>query len=249
METTMTDFTLAGSDVGVRRVDFAGLVAELGDDAALDAIAATENGGVHRAPGTPVRLVRRFKSGDEALGFDYFARKAGVSPEERATPEGEPADDDKNDETNRNAPLEGEALAPSYQHLYTTFQQDPESVQLKRVTVRFSLTVPVSLAVRAPDEKAAREVVRRYITGEEFDTDTAILMSPVDILAAAARRLENAENLAEAEWSASTLRVEDVTKEEADKLLRRLLAEELRAYQETVVSNVDMLAAIFERGG
>jgi hypothetical protein len=242
----MTDYTLAGPDIGVQRVDFAGLVAELGDDAALDAVAATENGSVHLRSGEPMRLIRRFKSGDEALGFDYFARKAGVSAEERQAAAASSDDEEEEPTSSREAPIEGEHFGMSAQRLFATHSADPSMVPLQRATVRFNISVPVTILVRARDEAETNDVVRRLMNGDDFAENTGLLFQPLDVLAHAVTYLKRADTMKDAGWSANTLTAQPIGSEESEKILKRLVAEELRLYQREVASNVDVLASFIE---
>lgn len=242
-------YTLAGPDYGVRRVDFAELCNQVGDDAAIDAANATSNGVVFRVPNTdPIRLVRSYKDGDETLGYQYFARRAGVPKDERAAPAEEPDTDhpQHRDVTGRRHPLDERHFGVPAQHLGNMAVDDPAALNMMDASVRFTISIPLKLYVRAKDEGDAAEVLKRYVAGDVFDPDTGIMSDPARILAVALQLVKDKDNLAEAGWEAELIEARPTPIPIAQQLVRQLIAEELRRFQTDVASNVDMLAALMD---
>lgn len=140
-------YTLAGPDIGIRRVDFAELRNEIGDDAAIDAVNAAGNGGVFAVPNSdPQRIVRSWKTGDDALGYEYFARKAGLTPEDRAEyrPEVETREEARSG----------------------LFAKSPNDAGLYTATVRVVTEVFAKVKVVAKDQAEATAALDAYVANK-----------------------------------------------------------------------------------
>lgn len=239
-----TKYSVAGPDIGVQAVDFAGLVEQLGDEAAMEMLTPIKDGMFHRVPGKdPIRIVRQHKQGDETLGFEYFARKAGVTPAECVII---PREEEAPARSRRAPPIEGEHFGMSAQHL---LDQRSEGIggEIHAAVAHFTITVPVGFYVRTHEDGQIGEILRRYMAGESFEPGTGILMEPLQVLATAATRIEKARTVEQAGWKAELLNSEKLPPEDEKAIINRLVANELREYQSSVRSNVDLLASFLER--
>jgi hypothetical protein len=183
-------YTLAGPDIGVRKVTFAELLAELGDVPAMDAALAVDRGEIYNVPDAePRRIVRLYKDGDATLGYDYLQRKAEAPPpparRSQATPQVVVGDDPE-------APCEW---------------RDQTGRAVHRVMGTMTITIPMVTWANAKDHQEAEDAVRFAYgaaplpEGMDVENIRLGLAKPDELLAHAGRTLErNDFNFQAAGW-------------------------------------------------
>lgn len=225
-------YTLAGPDIGARKLDLAGLQKALGDDLGMWAASAANTDAPIEIPNqSQRRLIRVHKPGDEALGYDYFAKRVTTPIVPAPDNPSPPRDEDEKPMVQLTAEKVANGTASGAVAIYEA--EVP-------VTVRIPLKLHVFAPPGAPDE--ARAAIQRLAECEEQPDNAGVLFDAEKALARALGRLIEADgNFAAAGWS---FEVGDVTEHPAEysrRLGERIYAEQIRHFETHLGTYMDRM--------
>jgi hypothetical protein len=226
-------YTLAGPDIGVRKLDLAGLTEILGEDLAMWAASAANHDAPIEIPNqTKPRVIRVHKGGDEGLGYDYFAKRVRdpivAAPENPSPPKAE--DDDK-----PMVELTAERVANG---------TAAGEIAIYEVEVPLTIRIPLRLHVfappGAPDEAAA--AVRRMAENDAQPDNVGVIFDPEKALATALRALiERDADFERAGWRFEVGEVKEHPAEYSRRLGERIYAEQIRHFEAHLGTYMDRM--------
>jgi hypothetical protein len=242
-------FTLAGPDIGVRKVDLAGLMSALGEDQGIWAAgAANEDAPIDVPEQKEPRLVRVYKPGDEALSYSYFRKRVQEPITPAPVTETLPAvvTDEDGDVVVRDFE---EPQVPDM-HLQGFYEQAAAGkIAVYEVAYELTIKVPRTAYVVAPPGKPelAQEAMQRFGTDRAPPAGTGVMFDANIEAGVALTRLQRAGTLQGGGWTVETSKATEQPHEFAKRFAGRLLGEEMRAFQIEVGSNADRLTAMLRR--
>lgn len=254
----MSEYALAGPDIGVRLLDLDGLMECLGPDAGIRAARGAENAAVILASSDPLRLVRLHRQAETGLSFsDYLAMVPpdAVPPEpasrQPANPAAEPEDDDDDDEDEDtgelpsvrqvlDGPLESHKTVQDLVRLHETGKS-----MFFHFDCEVKITVPYRMTVVASSEEEAHEVFQAVQTKEELPQgDVAISRFDASVvLSKAITAFNHADAMQDAGWVLDCERAKKFSTEEVVALAKQMIADQLRALEEETVQTARIIRA------
>lgn len=241
-------FTLAGPDIGVRKLDIAGLMSALGEDQGMwAASAATEEAPIEVPDQKAHRLVRVWKPGDETLGYEYFKKRVREpitpAPTAMITVDESP-DDDTIVEREFDLPIVPDMPVQKFHQRIIE-----GNLAIYEASFTMTITMPRTIYVAAPpgQPEAAAEALRRFAADQAMPAGTGLMFDPTIEASVAVTRLVRAGRLKPAGWDIQTEAAKEMPADFARRFASRMIAEDVRAFQEEVGSNADRLTAALRR--
>jgi len=237
-------FSLIGPDIGVKKLDLAGLLSNLGEDLGTWAASAANTDAPIEIPNQPQRrLIRVHKPGDEALGYDYFARRVRDPIEPAPANPAPPRKDDGEEPEKPVVSLVAEEVA-----------NGTKSGRLVMYEAEYELVIriPRRAFAFAPPGRSdmALDAIRRVGANEDQHDDAGVVF---DAAREADRAYEHLVahdgNYAAAGWQLIPTTAKELSPEMSNRVAQRIFAEQIRAFQENLGTYLDDTLAVMQRAG